>query len=558
MHCKKVNPVLEDKQEMIALLTGVKSSKKNYYTELKTTVEQLRKKNIQLEIINEVMKSMKIDMSLDEMLQNVLDRLKVLLHCERLSLLLLRNHELVLTNVYPEGSRGLKINSAIPNRQSLYWSALLNKQIIFQQLLNTSDVFFEKEYLLDLDIHNVIVLPIFIKNKGIGVLSIGRQDPSEWGLDDLVFLEQLTDHLAVSIENTQLYHEVVRGKQQWEDTFKAVDDMIIVFDKNLNVLQYNDSVRSFFQYNELSPSFALLRKECKSIIDETFRSQMPGYRDIYFKNNSICETYTYPVQNHQHQVYGVILYLKDVTEKRKMEAQLLHSGKLAAIGEMAAGIAHELNSPLTAILGNSQLLLRNKEKDDPSSPLLNDIKNCGDRCKRIIKSLLTFSRQDEYIFGSFSLNDGINQVLNILRYQLEKNEIMITLELDEDLPEIEGSQQQIEQIIINLILNARDALELADKAKKEITIITSQQEDEVQLIIMDNGIGIEENRLSEIFHPFHTTKEAEKGTGLGLSVSFGIANAHGGTLEVSSTVKTGSTFTLRLPLPLTQELEVGG
>ena len=136
-----MNPVLEDKQEMIALLTGVKSSKKNYYTELKTTVEQLRKKNIQLEIINEVMKSMKIDMSLDEMLQNVLDKLKGLLHCDRLSLLLLRNSELILTNVYPEENRGLKINSAIPNRRSLYWSALLNKQIIFQQLLDSSEAY---------------------------------------------------------------------------------------------------------------------------------------------------------------------------------------------------------------------------------------------------------------------------------------------------------------------------------------------------------------------------------------------------------------------------------
>jgi two-component system, NtrC family, sensor kinase len=555
-----VNPVLEDKQEMIALLTGVKSSKKNYYTELKTTVEQLRKKNIQLEIINEVMKSMKIDMSLDEMLQNVLDKLKGLLHCDRLSLLLLRNSELILTNVYPEENRGLKINSAIPNRRSLYWSALLNKQIIFQQLLDSSEAFFENEYLIDLQIHSVIVLPIFIKNKGIGVLSIGRKDPSEWGHDDLLFLEQLTDHLAVSIENTQLYHEVVRGKQQWEDTFKAVDDMIIVFDKNLNVLQFNDSVRSFFHLKEHSPSFALLRKECKSIIEETFRSQRTGFRDIIFENNSICETYTYPVQNHENRVYGVILYLKDVTEKRKMEAQLLHSGKLAAIGEMAAGIAHELNSPLTAILGNSQLLLRNKKKDDPSYILLNDIKNCGDRCKRIIKSLLTFSRQDEYIFGTFSLNEGIYQVLNLLRYQIEKNEIIIILELDEELPEIEGSQQQIEQIIINLILNARDALEVSDKENKEITIITSRLEDEVQLTVQDNGIGIEENRLSEIFHPFHTTKEAEKGTGLGLSVSFGIANAHGGTLEVSSIVKEGSTFTLRLPLPslLSNESEVEG
>lgn len=550
--------MLEDKQEMIALLTGVKSSKKSYYTELKTTVEQLRKKNIQLEIINEVMKSMKIDMSLDEILQNVLDKLKVLLHCDRLSLFLIQNNELVLSNVYPVGSRGLAINSAIPKPTSLYWSALLNKKIILQRLVDGSGDFFEKEYLLDLQVNSVIVLPIFIKNKGIGVLSIGRQDPSEWGPDDLLFLEQLTDHLAVSIENTQLYHEVVRGKQQWEDTFKAVDDMIIVFDKNLNVLQFNDSVRSFFQLNEQSPSFAILRKECKSMIEETFHSQKPGFRDIYFKNNSICETSTYPVQNHQHQVYGVILYLKDVTEKRKMEAQLLHSGKLAAIGEMAAGIAHELNSPLTAILGNSQLLLRNKVKDDPSYTLLNDIKNCGVRCKRIIKSLLTFSRQDEYIFGSFSLNDGITQVLNLLRYQLEKNEIIINLELDKSLPEIEGSQQQIEQIIINLILNSRDALELSDKVKKAITIITAYQEDEVLLIIKDNGIGIEENRLSEIFHPFHTTKEAEKGTGLGLSVSFGIANAHGGTLQVSSTVNIGSTFTLRLPLQRSHELGVGG
>ena len=136
--------MLEDKQEMIALLTGVKSSKKSYYTELKTTVEQLRKKNIQLEIINEVMKSMKIDMSLDEILQNVLDKLKVLLHCDRLSLFLIQNNELILSNVYPEGSRGLTMNSSIPKQKSLYWSALLNKQIILQRLVDGSGDFFEK------------------------------------------------------------------------------------------------------------------------------------------------------------------------------------------------------------------------------------------------------------------------------------------------------------------------------------------------------------------------------------------------------------------------------
>lgn len=541
--------MLEDKHEMIALLTGVKSSKKSYYTELKKTVEQLKKKNMQLEIINEVMKSIKIDMSLGDILNNVVDKLRVLVHFDRLSLLSLHNDNLTLTNIYPEDSHYIKIGSAIPNEHSLYWLALKNRQIIFQRLNDSYSSFYEKEYLTVLHLRTILVLPIYSKNKGIGVLSIGRHDESEWGMDDLAFLEQLTDHLAVSIENAQLYNEVLRGKQEWEDTFKAVDDMILVFDKDLNVVQFNDSVKAFFDINEQSSDLPILEESCKILVRETFYSKKPGYREIYFQNNSTCELYTYPVYNNEQQVYGVIAYIKDVTEKRKMEVQLLHSGKLAAIGEMAAGIAHELNSPLTAILGNSQLLLRNITSSDPSFTLLNDIKNCGNRCKQIIKSLLTFSRQDEYVFDSCSLNEAVEQVLNLLKYQLEKKQIVIKCLLQENLPFIDGSQPQIEQIIINFLLNARDALELSSRKNKEIIITTSSlQSNEVHLSVKDNGIGIEENRLSEIFHPFHTTKETEKGTGLGLSVSIGIAKTHRGTIEVSSKLNKGSTFTLKLPL----------
>lgn len=539
--------MLEDKNEMIALLTGVKSSKKSYYTELKKTVEQLKKKNMQLEIMNEVMKSIKVDMSLEDILKNMMDKLKVLVQFDRLGFLLLRNDNLTLTNVYPEDSHCVEIGSVIPDEHSLYWSALKNRQIIAQRLNDSYASFYEKEYLTVLHLRTILVLPIYSKNKRIGILSLGRHDEFEWSMDDLAFLEQLTDHLAISIENAQLYNEVSRAKQEWEDTFKAVDDMIIVFDKNLNVLRFNDSVKTFFDISE-KPDFFILEEPCKTLVRETFQSQKAGYKEIHLINHFTFELYTYPVYNNDCQIYGVIAYVKDVTEKRKMEVQLLHSGKLAAIGEMAAGVAHELNSPLTAILGNSQLLLRNATKDDPSFPLLNDIKNCGDRCKRIIKSLLTFSRQDEYLFDSCSLNEAVKQVLNLLKYQLEKNQVVIKLLLQEDLPLIEGSQPQIEQIIINLLLNAKDALELSSIKNKGIIIKTSVQSNEVLLFVMDNGIGIEESRLSEIFHPFHTTKESEKGTGLGLSVSIGIAKAHGGTIEVSSELNKGSTFTLKLPL----------
>ncbi|XJZ28768.1 ATP-binding protein [Bacillota bacterium Lsc_1132] len=497
--------------------------------------------------MNEVMKNIKVDMPLEDIFKNMIDKLRILVHFDHLSILLLRNNNLTLTNVYPKDSHCMELGSIILNEHSLYWSALKNRQIIFQRLNESNASFYEKEHLTVLRLRTILVLPIYSKNKKIGVLSIGRHGESNWSMDDLHFLEQLTGHLAVSIENAQLYSEVLRAKQEWEDTFKAVDDMIIVFDKDLNMLQFNDSVKTFFDKNG-SSNFFMLDEPCQTLVKETFQAQKTSYKEIHLPNHTTCELYTYPVHNNKQQVYGVIAYIKDVTEKRKMEVQLLHSGKLAAIGEMAAGIAHELNSPLTAILGNSQLLLRNTKKDDSSFLLLNDIKNCGDRCKRIIKSLLTFSRQDDYAFGPCSLNEAVEQVLNLLKYQLEKNRITIKLFLQEDLPLIEGSQPQLEQIIINILLNAKDALELSSGKNKEIIIKTSLQSNEVHLSVMDNGIGIEEHRLTEIFHPFHTTKELEKGTGLGLSVSIGIAKTHGGTIEVNSKVNKGSTFTLKLPL----------
>lgn len=539
--------MLEDKQEMIAVLTGIKSSKKSYYTQLKMTVEQLRKKNMQLAIINEVMKSFKVDVPIDDILQNVFNKLKKIIHCDQLSLLLCKGERLILSNAYPQGSRIIEVEPVHSHHNSLLWKAIDSKKTISNQI-KAGEEFYEKPYFLDLHLKNVLVLPLFIKNKSIGVLTIGSHQSTEWSRDDITFLEQLRDHLAVCIENTQLYNEVVRSKQEWENTFKAVDDKIIVFDKNLVVLQFNESAGMFFNIEEPASFFHSLENECKALIEESLHSQKPAYGEIYFQNGSICETCTYPIHNKHQGVSGVILYMKDVTEKRKMEAQLLHSGKLAAIGEMAAGIAHELNSPLTAIIGNSQLLLRDITKGHPSHMLLNDIKNCGSRCTQIIKSLLTFSRQEEYMFESFSLNEAVEQVLNLLKHQLDKTNIKLDLQLQEDLPDIEGSQQQIEQVIVNFILNAKDALELSFHEKKNISIKTFLNENFAELSVQDNGIGIEESRLSEIFHPFYTTKETGKGTGLGLSVSFGIAKAHSGTIEVYSKVNEGSIFKLILPL----------
>ncbi|MFD4928585.1 ATP-binding protein [Peribacillus butanolivorans] len=530
-----------NKSELIDLMTGVKSSKKTYYTELKKTVDQLKKKNMQLEIMNDITKNMNIDMDIHEILRNVISKLKHLITFDDSHFVILYEEEPTLLHICPNGQCELEIESKnLLHPFQDFSSALKDEQSIQVEIKMLPD-FPEKKRLLSLEIETLLLVPLYGKNKKIGVWTFGRKKKKTWHKDELDFLEQLSNQLALTLENAQLYKEVLHSKQEWEDTFKAVEDMIIVFDRQGEIYQSNDAARAFF---DLSP----LIEKSQTLIHETFVQDKPGFQEILLQPEAILEMHAYPIQNKDQQVYGVIAYYKNVTERRQMEAQLLHAGKLGAIGEMAAGVAHELNSPLTAILGNSQLLLRNTLPDNEDYMLLTDIKNCGDRCRQIVKSLLTFSRQDEYRFHYYSINEAIHQVMNLLKFQLGKKQISLHLSLQEDLPFIKGSQPQIEQIIINLLLNAQDALDDCDISEKFITIHTYSEEEFMVVKVADNGAGIEAERLPLIFHPFHTTKDREKGTGLGLSVSLGIAKDHGGKIDVISAPGKGSVFFLRLPL----------
>jgi two-component system, NtrC family, sensor kinase len=546
---------VEDRQQMINLLTGVQSSKKSYYNELKKTVIELKKKNMQLEIINDVTKSFNIDMSIDEMLKNVLDKLQTIFPIERISLSMYENEKLILTNVYPSHSLYFPIGFEFSKKHSLYWKVVESLEKIFYQVDSNQTGYMENKIYESLGIRSVLFVPLIHKGKVIGVLCIGSKEIIEYDEDDLTFFQQFCDQLAVCIENARLYNEVLTSKKEWEETFRSVSEMILIVDLEGNILKYNDAAEDFFQlhlYKSEKRNFhQLLSIDVhNSPVLEIVQTKKPVYQEIHFQKR-ICELRAYPVSNESQHIYAIIIYINDITEKRRIEAQLVQSGKLAAIGEMAAGIAHELNNPLTAILGNAQLLLRAASKDDSSYKLLSGIYSCGKRCKTIIQNLLTFSRQDEYMFEDCSVNEAVEQVLGLIGDQIKKQNIIIQKKLDRSLELVEGNIQQIGQIVLNLLINAKDALEEIDIPKKVISIETrSMTEDEkkwVLLSVQDNGKGIEEQYLQEIFNPFFTTKRPGKGTGLGLSVSLGIAQAHGGTIEVVSDLGKGSTFTLKLP-----------
>lgn len=380
----------------------------------------------------------------------------------------------------------------------------------------------------------------------IGVLEIAGTKP--FNEDDLPFLEQVADQLAVCLENVRLYHEVWRHKQEWEITFSAVTDLLVFIDKNCEIRRLNKSAIDFFTL----PEKKLLGRKCYHLFfgrdtkcnpclaDQVLQTGKTAYQQCRTRFNRVLDIFAYPAYTEKEEPYGVTYYAKDVT-------RFVDSIKFVSLGEMSAGVAHELNSPLTAIVGNAQLLLRETPPSDPHYQLIKDINNCGMRCQRIIQNLLTFSRQEEYTFEPVQINDVVESALSLIQYQVEKSKIKLTRRLQPDLPPILGNAHSLEQILINLLLNAKDAVEQKENA--EISIATMiRPENFITVEVRDNGCGIEPGHIPHIFDPFYTTKKVGKGTGLGLSVSLGIAQSHGGIIDVESSPGEGSCFSLILPI----------
>lgn len=525
-----------NRPDMIRLLTGVQSSKRNYYTELKRTVDELQKKNSQLEVINEMMRSFNVEMSVQTMLKHTQEKLEKVYRIDRLSLAVWEDGSLRIADVYPEQAAFLPGGTAFPAVGSLYSKVFLTGQDVLY-VPSDADSFFECGAFQALSLRSVWLFPLRSRGVITGVIGLASREPAAFCQEDRAFFSHLSGQIAVCIENARLYHEVLLSKSRWESTFRAVADSIVITDLNGTILTKNDSAAA--NWPQAKSVFAFLAAE---LFEQTVQEVKPHMEEVSI-GSQVFECALYPLLD-DGQIDGVIVYLKNITEKQLMQAQIIHSGQLAAIGEMAAGVAHELNNPLTAIIGNTQLLLRLSTSE--TKPLLTDIEECGKRCRAIIRSLLAFSRQEPASFIPCSLNDALYEALRLTGRQMEKQRIELTVELDEDLPLIDGSIQQLSQIAVNLLLNAKDAC-LEKETAKQVSAWTESDEHSVYMRVADNGCGIPPQKLDDIFHPFFTTKSAHQGTGLGLSVSLGIAESHGGTLTVTSRMHEGSTFTLAIP-----------
>jgi len=548
---------VNNREKLLEQLTGVDSSKLNYYVELKKRNQEVLKQNSRLEILHQLAHDINIDMTVADIIERAFAKLPQTLPCDFLGLITVKDGALTLKAMMPKDY--CRIDNFPAHSPSINVIREKNGGIYTLSPDDLRHVRHNPGYPGPL--RALIVTPMFRRDEVIGALVVASIAEGSYTEDDLSFVQHLADQLSISIQNARLYKQVSRAKKEWEETFKAVTDPIFLIDTDYNVLLHNDRMPPTMleSWNRAlsSKCFAKLHgreQPCVNCpINEIKQTGKAVFQRWQTDAGVLLDLSYYPVLNEEKQLVAVTIILKDVTQKTKMEAQLVQSAKLAALGEMAAGVAHELNSPMTVIIGTAQMLVRDLDEEQRDiGDALDDIINCGLRCKRIIQNLLTFSRQDQLPASEIDLNAEVERVLSLIQYQINRSQIHIVANLDPELPKIIANGPQIQQVLTNLLINARDALDGVERPEKVIEVTTAMRQQAgrrwIVLSVRDNGTGIDADILPKIFTPFYTSKEATKGTGLGLSVSLGIAESHKGSIEVDSAAGQGSTFSLVLPL----------
>jgi signal transduction histidine kinase len=250
-----------------------------------------------------------------------------------------------------------------------------------------------------------------------------------------------------------------------------------------------------------------------------------------------------PLVSREGERIGRLIILDDVTDREELERRLMQADKLSSIGLLAAGVAHEVNTPLAVISTYAQMLAKQISDDAQKAPLLEKITRQTFRASEIVNSLLNFSRTSPTELGPVDLNKILRETGTLVEHQFAAAGIAADFTLEETLPRVRGNSGKLQQVFLNLFLNARDAMESGGR----LSVTTSSNDGSVRVSVSDTGSGIAAENLPRIFDPFFTTKGAKRGTGLGLSVSYGIVREHGGDIAVESKLGQGSRFLLVFP-----------
>jgi PAS domain S-box-containing protein len=409
-------------------------------------------------------------------------------------------------------------------------------------------------------------VPCVTKDGAIAVLALGRRASGEpLSTEDTALVTAVAAQAASAIENGRLYRQLHLKASELdrlhafnENILESLDDGLLVIGPADQVIRWNASLERLYGVSRaavLGKTFdRLFDADVVELLNSIRRDHPDGHtafrvplvaRGAEDERHLLVNVTTVPLQSIAGgPIAGTIVILEDITERSHMEEQLRISEKMASLGLLAAGVAHEVNTPLTGISSYTQMLLENADPADPRTPLLEKIEKQTFRAARIVNGLLNLSRPNAAEASErtvVDLNEVIGDVLSLLEHQFEKGSVKVRRELHDGPVNVVGFEFKLQQVFLNLFLNARDAM----TSGGWLTIATRVEGAEVVAEVSDTGNGIRPEHLARIYDPFFTTKPMGQGTGLGLSITYGIVREHEATIQCESTPGTGTRFDIR-------------
>ena len=413
-------------------------------------------------------------------------------------------------------------------------------------------------------------IPCAAKDSTIAVLALGRRETGEpLSSEDMALLGAVAGQIATALENARLYRqlhtkagELDRMRAFNENILESLADGLLVLDLNDTIVRWNQALERVYGL----PSAEAVGRRLEHVFDAPFvdalraaRRDTPGGTTLSRvpiqsraggdDRSLIVNAAVAPLRaaaGDTTVTVGTIVILEDITARVRLEEQLQISEKMASIGLLAAGVAHEVNTPLTGISSFTQMLLEGADPDDPRTRLLEKIERQTFRAAKIVNGLLTLARPTAASAGERSavdLNVVVNDVLSLLEHQFELHRVKVRRELSLSAILVVGMEHKLQQVFLNLFLNAKDAMPRGGW----LTIASRVEGDRAIVEVADTGSGIPSEYIARIYDPFFTTKAIGQGTGLGLSITYGIVREHDGAIDCDSAVGQGTRFTVTLP-----------
>jgi len=519
----------------------------------------------------EIAESIGSSLDIDEVMRHIVKRVGEALQTDSCSILL---SDAQLDHCFVVASKGhpdvdmLAVD--LDNYPEIRRAIETRQPVVIDDVENDPLVAGARDFLLEKGYRSLLVVPLVFGREVIGALFLRGRDGRPYSAADLRFCQVAAGISANSLKNAMLFREVSREAERHRETGEKLrrvldgsPDVIIACDEESRITEFNRGAGRLF---DIKPERAIGRT-VDSVLgaaahifegvaadpeaephDVVVGREDGSSAEVSLAGAALCGAGGQPA--------GRVWIGRDVTKLRRVEKSLAQAERLSSLGEVVAGVAHELNNPLAGVMGYAELL-RAGECDPHQMRDLERIVESSQRCQKIVLKLLSFARKHTPEKNHQSLNECLEKVLDLKSYHLRSSQVETTMELDRSIPKTSFDFHQIEQVALNLLNNAEQAIGMT-KAPGEITIRSGATDSHVWFEFEDNGPGVPPAVRGRVFDPFFTTKDYGQGTGLGLSVSFGIVREHDGTIELVRSGENGSVFRVELPIVEAHESDSQG